>query len=135
MVADSLTHIFLRLTSAFVAVPYLSAYNKFAVSGTSMPPRNHPMSAKLEAQREKYTKDVLSFVLQRIAPLEVKVERELVMSFMDEIEAESHTIFNTSILDDSRISDDWTAGEMADIVDIDERLKQAKARFEEAMKR
>jgi hypothetical protein len=93
------------------------------------------MSAKLEAQREKYTKDVLSFVLQRIAPLEVKVERELVMSFMDEIEAESHTIFNTSILDDSRISDDWTAGEMADIVDIDERLKQAKARFEEAMKR
>ena len=99
-----------------------------------MPPRNHPMSAKLEAQREKYTKDVLSFVLQRIAPLEVKVEREMVMSFMDEIEAESHTIFNTSILDDSRISDDWAAGEMI-IDDIDERLKKAKARFEEAMKR
>jgi|NorSeaMetagenome_1021524.scaffolds.fasta_scaffold71416_1 hypothetical protein len=42
-----------------------SAYNKYAVSGTSMPPKNHPMSAHLEVQREKYTKEVLSFVLQR----------------------------------------------------------------------
>ena len=33
-----------------------SAYNKFAVSGTSMPPKNHPMAEKMEAQREKYTK-------------------------------------------------------------------------------
>jgi len=67
--------------------------------------------------------------------LEVKVERELVMSFMDEIEAESHTIFNTSILDDSRISDDWTGQEMIDVVNIDEKLKLAKQRFEEAIKK
>ena len=67
--------------------------------------------------------------------MEVKVERELVMSFMDEIEAESHTIFNTSILDDSRISDDWTGQEMIDVVNIDEKLKLAKQRFEEAIKK
>jgi len=57
------------------------------------------------------------------------------MSFMDEIEAESHTIFNTSILDDSRISDDWTGQEMIDVVNIDEKLKLAKQRFEEAIKK
>ena len=54
---------------------------------------------------------------------------------MDEIEAESHTIFNTSILDDSRISDDWTGQEMIDVVNIDEKLKLAKQRFEEAIKK
>ena len=72
--------------------------------------------------------------MERIAPLEVKVEREVVMSFMDEIEAESHTIFNTSILDESRMSEDWVGEDMLDVVDIDERLKMAKAKFEEALK-
>ena len=74
------------------AVDCTSKFDLSAVSGTSMPPYSHPMTAKLEAMRMSYTNQVLAYVLERIEVL--AVDESLAKEFMDAITTESHALFS-----------------------------------------
>ena len=127
------------------ALDCTSAFGDGAVSGMSVPPANHPLTAKLEAMRDKYTKNVLTYVLERIEVL--ALDETVAMEFMDEIETESHMLFDASVLENKYSTvDGGRAGSidanydcfvegqdenlLPTVDDIDARLKKAKEKFE-----
>jgi hypothetical protein len=129
-----------------------SAFDSNAVSGMSIPPRTHPAFARVEEQKNRYTQDVLRYVLERIDKF--KLDPELAKQFMAEIEKESAILFDMSQLDLSEIDEsefDTMCSEFTDGGDetssiykslpltvqqslskqtLDERLRIAKARFD-----
>mmetsp|Transcript_7800 Transcript_7800/g.16288 ORF Transcript_7800/g.16288 Transcript_7800/m.16288 type:complete len:553 (+) Transcript_7800:204-1862(+) len=118
-----------------------SLFDPRAVSGTSVPPLNHPMTAKLEAMRDKYTRNVLAYVLERIEVL--ALDESIARRFMEEITTESHILFDSSVYESkytnrSTLGGDETDGDYtADLPsegDLDEKLAKAKARFEEVVR-
>jgi hypothetical protein len=118
-----------------------SAFSHNAVSGTSMPPNNHPVAARLAEQRDKYTNDVLVWVASKAKKL--NLDKSIVDSFMTEIEDESRAMFNVSNIgldseeeegDDSTYESEIYDSAMS-LEDIDAKLKRAKMRFEEAIRR
>jgi hypothetical protein len=121
-----------------------STFDDKAVSGMSVPPANHPLTAKLEAMRDRYTKNILTYVLERIEVL--ALDETIAMEFMDEIETQSHSLFDASVLESKystagSVEDDYNSffeGQDDDLLptkdDIDERLRKAKAKFEEILR-
>ncbi|GMH84993.1 hypothetical protein TrVE_jg5115 [Triparma verrucosa] len=131
-----------------------STFDPKAVSGTSVPPLNHPMTAKLEEMRDHYTRNVLAYVLERIDVL--ALDEAIGRRFMEEITTESHILFDASTLSQkyrqtSRNSrgnsyDDFSPGErdsesfwddveLPTEEDLDARLAKAKEKFEEVIGR
>ena len=119
-----------------------SKFDPRAVSGTSVPPVDHPMTKKLEEMRDRYTCNVLEYVLERIDVL--ALDESIARRFMEEITTESHILFDSSVYESavfrSTLGGDDTdmdvdVGDLPTEGDLDERLAKAKAKFEEVVRR
>ncbi|GMH49771.1 hypothetical protein TrLO_g7310 [Triparma laevis f. longispina] len=131
-----------------------STFDPRAVSGTSVPPLNHPMTAKLEEMRDHYTRNVLAYVLERIEVL--ALDESIGRRFMEEITTQSHILFDASTMSqkyrqtsrnsrgnsfddfspgDSDSESFWDDVELPTEEDLDARLAKAKEKFEEVIDR
>lgn len=87
---------------------FRSAFDEKAVSGRSVPPKNHPVALKLQQQREEYTNRVLEFVLDRINNMSgLQDAQALASEFMSDIENESKVLFDESGLTGGEGESEW----------------------------
>jgi len=121
-----------------------SAYNMNAVSVISVPPQNHPMTAKVEQMRVRYTMEVLSYARERMEVMEAELEGlgwfddpdgsdsddddaqsgvkgGLITKFMSGVETDADSFFDLSINEDE---DDYSDG------DLDQSEGGGRSRFE-----
>ncbi|GMI01538.1 hypothetical protein TrVE_jg12115 [Triparma verrucosa] len=115
-----------------------SAYEPNAVSGSSMPPKNHPVAPKLKQQRDEYTRKVLEYATQRVKNMP-GIEKSFLESFMSEIEVDSRWTEEEDLEGEEGEGEDEFCSEIYDsamsVEDLDARLKRAKAKFEEALQK
>ncbi|GMH68964.1 hypothetical protein TrLO_g1256 [Triparma laevis f. longispina] len=111
-----------------------SALEPNAVSGSSMPPKSHPLAPKLAEQRDEYTRKVLEYATKRVMNMPGIEKQQFLESFMSEIEGDSRWED-----DEDEEEGDEFCSEIYDsamsVEDLDARLKKAKAKFEEALGR